>query len=169
MEHISGNHKNLWLSGLAERDEFQVFRFKFQGATRPQSERTSVSPPQNALVLWVDEKSQIQALERSQPIFSLGIDHPERATSDYFRPGTLWWLDQNGLSNVVATMGADCSERQAELIVSLTKAGRRGVDHAGWRLCRGTARIVTSSADFASPRHAVAQTARRQTADGFNG
>jgi DNA primase len=35
----------------------------------------------------------------------------------------VWWLDQNGLSNVVATMGADCSERQAELIVSLVKPG----------------------------------------------
>lgn len=48
-----------------------------------------VSPPQNALVLCVDEKSQIQALERSQPIFPLGINQPERATSDYFRHGTL--------------------------------------------------------------------------------
>lgn len=33
----------------------------------------------------------------------------------------LWWLDQNGLSNVVATMGADCSERQTELIVASVK------------------------------------------------
>lgn len=35
----------------------------------------------------------------------------------------VWWLDQNGLSNVVATMGADCSEKQAELLVSLVKPG----------------------------------------------
>jgi transposase len=48
-----------------------------------------VSPPQNALVLCVDEKSQIQALERSQPIFPLAADHPERHTSDYFRHGTI--------------------------------------------------------------------------------
>jgi len=33
----------------------------------------------------------------------------------------VWWLNQNGLPSVVATMGADCSERQAELIVSLVK------------------------------------------------
>ena len=33
----------------------------------------------------------------------------------------VWWLHQNGLSNVVATMGADCSEKQSELIVSLVK------------------------------------------------
>lgn len=47
-----------------------------------------MSPPQNALVLCIDEKSQIQALERSQPIFPLGVDRPERHTSDYFRHGT---------------------------------------------------------------------------------
>ena len=35
----------------------------------------------------------------------------------------VWWLDQNELPNVVATMGADCSEKQAELIVSLVKPG----------------------------------------------
>ncbi len=33
----------------------------------------------------------------------------------------VWWIDQNELSNVVGTMGADCSEKQAELIVSLVK------------------------------------------------
>jgi len=48
-----------------------------------------MSPPQNALVLCVDEKSQIQALERSQPIFPLAVGQPERYTSDYFRHGTL--------------------------------------------------------------------------------
>lgn len=47
-----------------------------------------ISPPQNALVLCIDEKSQIQALERSQPIFPLGVDRPERHTADYFRHGT---------------------------------------------------------------------------------
>src|ERR1039458_607258 len=35
----------------------------------------------------------------------------------------VWWLDQNELPNVVATMGADCSERQAEILVSLVKPG----------------------------------------------
>jgi DNA primase len=34
---------------------------------------------------------------------------------------SVWWLHQNGQSRVVATMGADCSEKQAELIVSLVK------------------------------------------------
>jgi DNA primase len=33
----------------------------------------------------------------------------------------VWWLTQHGFPSVVATMGADCSEKQAELIVSLVK------------------------------------------------
>lgn len=48
-----------------------------------------MSPPQNALVLCVDEKSQIQALERSQPILPLRPGQPERISHDYFRHGTL--------------------------------------------------------------------------------
>ena len=38
---------------------------------------------------------------------------------------SVWWLNQNGLPHVVATMGADCSEKQAELIMSLVKPSGR--------------------------------------------
>jgi DNA primase len=37
----------------------------------------------------------------------------------------LWWLHQNATPPVVATMGADCSEKQAEIIVSLVKPNGR--------------------------------------------
>jgi transposase len=47
-----------------------------------------LSPPVNALVLCVDEKSQIQALSRSQPILPLQPAQLERRTPDYFRHGT---------------------------------------------------------------------------------
>jgi transposase len=46
-----------------------------------------LSPPTNALVLCVDEKSQIQALSRSQPILPLRPGALERRTPDYFRHG----------------------------------------------------------------------------------
>jgi DNA primase len=36
---------------------------------------------------------------------------------------SVWWLTQNGFGRTVATMGADCSDEQAELIVSLVKPG----------------------------------------------
>jgi len=45
-------------------------------------------PPAKALVLSVDEKSQIQALDRTQPILPLRPGVPERQTHDYERHGT---------------------------------------------------------------------------------
>ena len=48
-----------------------------------------MSPPQNAVVFCVDEKSQIQALERSQPLLPMSPGRAERHTHDYFRHGTV--------------------------------------------------------------------------------
>jgi hypothetical protein len=45
-------------------------------------------PPRNAIVLCVDEKSQIQALNRTQPILPVRPGLPENATHDYKRNGT---------------------------------------------------------------------------------
>ena len=53
---------------------------------------------------------------------------------------SVWWLWQNSLLNVVATMGADCSEKQAALVVSLVKP-----DGSVW--------LVTDG-DAAGERHA---------------
>lgn len=47
-----------------------------------------LSPPDRALVLCVDEKSQIQALDRSQPLLPMGPGQIERRTHDYKRHGT---------------------------------------------------------------------------------
>jgi len=47
-----------------------------------------LNPPERAIVLCIDEKSQIQALERSQPILPIRPGLPERATHDYVRHGT---------------------------------------------------------------------------------
>ena len=47
-----------------------------------------MNPPEHALVLCVDEKSQIQALERSQPMLPLGLGYVEGLTHDYKRHGT---------------------------------------------------------------------------------
>lgn len=47
-----------------------------------------LSPPDRALVLCVDEKSQIQALDRAQPVLPLMFEHPERRTHSYLRHGT---------------------------------------------------------------------------------
>jgi transposase len=48
-----------------------------------------VAPPTNAVVFSVDEKSQIQALQRAQPILPIDFGQPERRTHNYVRHGTL--------------------------------------------------------------------------------
>jgi putative transposase len=47
-----------------------------------------LNPPDHALVLCVDEKSQIQALERTQPNLPMGLGYVEGFTHDYTRHGT---------------------------------------------------------------------------------
>ncbi len=46
------------------------------------------SPPENAIVLSVDEKSQVQALDRTQPLLPMTPGQAERRTPDYARNGT---------------------------------------------------------------------------------
>jgi transposase/transcriptional regulator with XRE-family HTH domain len=46
-----------------------------------------LDPPEHALVLCVDEKSQVQALDRSQPVLPMMPGMPERRTHDYARNG----------------------------------------------------------------------------------
>ena len=47
-----------------------------------------LNPPEKAVVLCVDEKSQIQALDRTAPILPMRPGLPEKATHDYIRHGT---------------------------------------------------------------------------------
>lgn len=48
-----------------------------------------MNPPENALVLSVDEKTQIQALDRTQPVLPLKEGAPKRLTATYKRNGTV--------------------------------------------------------------------------------
>src|SRR5690349_19229465 len=48
-----------------------------------------LAPPDRALVLCVDEKPQIQAVERTAPVLPMRPGQPERRTHDYRRQGTL--------------------------------------------------------------------------------
>ena len=47
-----------------------------------------LNPPNNALVLCVDEKTQVQALQRTQPVLPMGLGYVEGITHDYVRHGT---------------------------------------------------------------------------------
>jgi len=48
-----------------------------------------LNPPEHAVVLCADEKSQVQALDRSQPVLPMMPGMPEKRTHDYVRHGTL--------------------------------------------------------------------------------
>ena len=47
-----------------------------------------LNPPDKAMVLCVDEKSQVQALDRTQPLLPMGLGYVEGVTHDYVRHGT---------------------------------------------------------------------------------
>lgn len=67
-----------------------------------------VNPPDKAIVLSVDEKSQIQALDRTQPILPVRPGLPERQTHDYQRHGTTLFAALNVLEGTVI---AECQPR----------------------------------------------------------
>src|SRR5689334_671732 len=68
-----------------------------------------LNPPEKALVLSVDEKSQIQALDRTQPILPLRPGIPERQTPDYARHGTTTLLA--ALNVLSGEVRGDCMPR----------------------------------------------------------
>lgn len=68
-----------------------------------------LNPPQNAVVLCVDEKSQCQALERTQPLLPMGLGYVEGVTHDYLRHGTTTLFA--ALDVATGTVGHQCKRR----------------------------------------------------------
>jgi putative transposase len=68
-----------------------------------------LNPPENAVVLCVDEKSQIQALERTQPMLPMGLGYVEGVTHDYRRHGTTTLFAALDTAN--GTVMAQCRRR----------------------------------------------------------
>jgi putative transposase len=72
-----------------------------------------LDPPENALVLAVDEKSQIQALDRTQPELPMRPGNPRRQTATYTRNGTTCLLA--ALAVHEGTIDARCVDRNTHL------------------------------------------------------
>lgn len=68
-----------------------------------------LNPPDHALVLCVDEKSQIQALNRTQPVLPIGLGYLEGVTHDYVRNGTTTLFA--ALDIATGTVFAECKPR----------------------------------------------------------
>jgi transposase/transposase-like protein len=82
------------------------------------------NPPEGAIVLSVDEKSQIQALDRSQPVLPMMPGMPERRTHDYIRNGltTLFAAFDTSTGQVISALHRQ--HRASEFKKFLTK-----IDH----------------------------------------
>src|ERR1035437_5181375 len=81
----------------------------FKLSTDPFFVELYLNPPENAVVLCVDEKSQIQALERTQPILPMGLGYVEGVTHDYRRHGTTTLFA--ALDTARGTVIAQCRQR----------------------------------------------------------
>jgi len=83
-----------------------------------------LNPPEKAIVLCVDEKSQIQALDRTAPILPLRPGLPEKATHDYRRHGTTTLFA--ALEIATGKVTDACYERhgKAEFLDFLNKVAR---------------------------------------------
>lgn len=75
-----------------------------------------LSPPQHAVVLCVDEKSQCQALERSQPMLPMGLGYVEGLTHDYVRHGTTTLFAALDVANGNVVAGCKARHRHQEFL-----------------------------------------------------
>jgi len=92
-ERVGVSHMSVhrvWQAHALQPHRLQTFKF----TTDPNAEERIrdvvglyLNPPDNAVVLSIDEKTQIQALERTQPLLPLRKNLPARQTHDYRRHG----------------------------------------------------------------------------------
>jgi transposase len=89
-----------------------------------------LAPPENAVVLCVDEKSQIQALDRTAPILPLRPGLAERQTHDYIRHGTTTLFAALEIATGKVTATCQPRHRHQEFLRFLKQVARAypGVD-----------------------------------------
>jgi len=83
-----------------------------------------LDPPEKAVVLCVDEKSQIQALDRTAPILPLRPGLPEKATHDYVRHGTTTLFAALEVATGRVTDACFDQHRHQEFLAFLKKVAR---------------------------------------------
>jgi transposase len=98
-EHDLKPHKTEYWCGKSTDPEFEAKMLNIIGLY--------MNPPENAIVLCVDEKTQIQALDRTQPELPLRPGNPKRQTTTYKR---------NGVVNLIASLAVHGGEIVAKTI-----------------------------------------------------
>jgi transposase len=100
-EHDLKPHKVEYWCGKSTDPEFESKMLNIVGLY--------MKPPENAIVLCIDEKTQIQALDRTQPELPLRHGNPKRLTATYKR---------NGVVNLIASLAVHHGEVIAETMES---------------------------------------------------
>ena len=103
-----------------------------------------LDPPERAVVLCVDEKSQIQALNRTQPILPLPPGTPERRSHDYERHGTVGLFAASNLATV---------ESSARSPPATGPSSSRSSSFASTRRSRPSSTCTSCSTTTAPTRH----------------
>src|SRR5690606_26015083 len=88
-----------------------------------------LDPPESAVVLSVDEKSQVQALSRSQPAFPMMPGMPEKRTHDYFRHGTTSLFAAMNVADGTVIASTHRRHRATEFKKFLTKIDQNVPEH----------------------------------------
>jgi transposase len=83
-----------------------------------------LAPPQNAIVLSIDEKSQIQALDRTQKMLPMQPGFPERRTHDYVRHGTSTLFAALEVATGKVTAACKPRHRHQEFLAFLKQVAR---------------------------------------------
>jgi transposase len=83
-----------------------------------------LGPPDNAVVLCVDEKSQIQALDRTAPMLPMRKGLPERRTHDYVRHGTTTLFAALEIATGTVTAATKPRHRRQEFLAFLKQVAR---------------------------------------------
>ena len=103
----------------------------FRFSTDPQLEAKVVdvvglylAPPQNAVVLSIDEKSQIQALDRTMPILPMQPGLIERRSHDYVRHGTTTLFAALEIATGTVTAAVKPRHRHQEFLAFLKQVAR---------------------------------------------
>ncbi len=134
-----------------------------------------LAPPDRALVLSVDEKSQIQALDRTAPILPMTFGSPERRTHDYRRHGTTSLFA--ALDVATGKVIGECHRRHRSQeflqfleTIDATRAGgprrasdprqlRHAQDRARAAVVRPSSAVLTSTSRRRAPRGSISSSA----------
>lgn len=90
-----------------------------------------MNPPQNALVLCMDEKTGIQALDRTQPVLPMRASKPRMWSNEYVRHGTQTMLAAVDIATGKATTWVNKTRKSADFITFMNQVVR---EYPGQRL-----------------------------------